>query len=94
MCVGSSLVLLSLQGFLLEVGKQVRHAFRTERDERPRVKRKEAEKEEEEENEILPITCKEVQEDTKPRVGEGSTDPDVSLITDFQLITDLRVSPS
>ena len=72
-------------------------------DERPRVKtkkrgeRKEGAKredgEEEEEDEILPITCQEVQGQSGAKGSKEQADPDMSLITDFQLITDLRVSP-
>ena len=86
----------------------MRHAFRTEKDlldERPRVKtkrerrreRKEGAKreegEEEDDDEILPITCQEVQGQSGAEGGKEQADLDTSLITDFQLITDLRVSP-
>ena len=79
----------------LEVGKHVRHAFKTERDlleERPRVTRKDfKEDEKEEEDEILTITCKEVETPIQSKEAGNTVDPDMSLITDFQLITDLRV---
>ena len=79
----------------LEVGKHVRHAFKTDRDlldERPRVTKKSLKDDENEEDEILTITCKEVESPIQSKKDSRSTtDPDMSLITDFQLITDLRV---
>ena len=78
----------------------MRHAFRTERDlldERPRVRSKRTgegkREEEEEEDEIPTITCQEVQGQRRTEGTKEHVDPNVSLITDFQIITDLRVSP-
>ena len=70
---------------MLEVGKRVRHGFKNSRDmleERPRVGSPP-------EEEIETITC----HDIKKGGGKGLTpDPDMSLITDFQVVSDLSVS--
>lgn len=74
---------------MLEVGKRVRHGFRNSRDmleERPKVVSPHSPAEEEE---IETITC----HDIKKGGGKGMTpDPDMSLITDFQVVSDLSVS--
>lgn len=68
---------------MLEVGKRVRHGFRNSRDlldERPCSDK--------DEEEISTITCHDLTSKDKHQLP----DPDASLITDFQLVTDLRVS--
>ena len=68
---------------MLEVGKRVRHSFRTNRDlldERPGSDK--------DDEEISTITC----HDLISKEKQHLPDPDASLITDFQLVTDLRVS--
>lgn len=87
----------------LDIGKKVRHTLRPGHDElldkRPRPV--------EEDEEISTLTCKEVEKEepssrtqqVAPRATPTGTngtakniDPDASLIADFQIITDLRVS--
>ena len=74
---------------MLEVGKKVRHSFRTGKDMleyRPKVSHDKSHDEEE----IATITCQDIK--TKGS-GKGLTpDPDMSLITDFQVVSDLSVS--
>lgn len=54
---------------------------------------KDTEEELKEEDEISTITCKEVEKPVQSKKkASAAADPDMSLITDFQLITDLRVS--
>ena len=78
---------------MLEVGKRVRHGFRTSRDmleERPRPHPPPAVGRDDDEEEIQTITCRGIKKDER---GKGlAPDPDMSLITDFQVISDLSVS--
>ena len=67
-----------LQSAVVEVGKRVRYGFRTDKD---------LLEERPDEEEISTLTCHGINQ------GQPSTpDPNDSLITDFQLITDIRVS--
>lgn len=68
-----------LQSAVVEVGKRVRHGFRTGKDlleERPF-----------EDEEISTLTCHGLNLGKSSAIGFNA-----SLITDFQLITDIRVS--